>query len=84
MTESMIGAVGDAIQKRIAERGGCQLSREIVRHVACAAIEAMRQPTDAALDAGFHKADEIGFLSDNEDVKEVLQAILDAALSEKP
>lgn len=46
----MLDKVGASIQARIAERGGRKLPPAIVRHVAGAAIEAMRDPTLGMLD----------------------------------
>lgn len=58
--------------------------REYWRGIARAAIEAMREPTDAMVEAGFDAGDDtVQGYSENADPQDTWQSMIDAAINEQ-
>ena len=73
MTDSMIERVARALL--VADRSA--ITPDYYQRMARAAIEAMREPTEAMLDAG------VNFRERNARTEQIWQAMIDAALKEK-
>lgn len=58
------------------------LDGTVARKYAVAAIEAMRKPTEAMVEAGFHEIKPDGLPADKGDAAACFAAMLDAALKE--
>ena len=73
MTDTMIEQVARALL--VADRSA--ITPDYYQRMARAAIEAMREPTEAMLDAG------VNFRERNARTEQIWQAMIDAALKEK-
>ena len=74
----MVERVATAIQRTFKERGALQPSMQEARVMARAAIEAMREPTEEMVDAGFPAIN--NYPAPYNQMKFGYQAMIDAAL----
>lgn len=80
---NMIEKVARAIDGICNERGFPLIPRYAVNHIAGAAVEAMREPSNQMIDKGANKhcGDDSMTISDfDEQVKDIYQAMIDEAL----